>query len=162
MIWIGFNKRKTKKVRNVKNTCYYWLICYIPEPIRKIAGGFKDKIVIFFKTNTFKQSMYRRGKKLSKPKIQNIKNTFNPFKGTITGKWKMDTWKIQLTLAINFISSKDAEEERVMHSRSNNVKLTSHNDAHQVVDQLFESLHSKYEGNLETLMRGSDFIFDSV
>ena len=26
-----------------------------------------------------------------------------------------DTWKIQLTIAINFISSKDAEEEHVMH-----------------------------------------------
>ena len=26
-----------------------------------------------------------------------------------------DTWKIQLTIAINFVSSKDPEEERVMH-----------------------------------------------
>ena len=26
-----------------------------------------------------------------------------------------DTWKIQLTIAINFISSKDSEEKRVMH-----------------------------------------------
>ena len=29
-----------------------------------------------------------------------------------------DVWKIQLTIAINFISSKDAKEERVMHSKS--------------------------------------------
>ena len=36
-----------------------------------------------------------------------------------------DTWKIQLTIAINFISSKDAEEDRVMHSRNNNIKFTS-------------------------------------
>ena len=28
-----------------------------------------------------------------------------------------DMWKVQLTTAINFISSKDAEEEHVMHSR---------------------------------------------
>ena len=26
-----------------------------------------------------------------------------------------DTWKIKLTIAINFIPSKDAEERRVMH-----------------------------------------------
>ena len=26
-----------------------------------------------------------------------------------------DTWKIQLTIAINFISSKDAKEERITH-----------------------------------------------
>ena len=34
-----------------------------------------------------------------------------------------DTWKIQLIIAIN-ISSKDGEEEHVMHSKSNNTKLT--------------------------------------
>ena len=69
-----------------------------------------------------------------------------------------DTWKIQLTIAINFIFSKDAEEERVMHSRSDNIKFTSYN----VVDELFESICSRYERNLETSMRGSDFIFYSV
>ena len=47
---------------------------------------------------------------------------------------KSDTWKIQLTIAINSISSKDAEEDRVMHSRSDNIKLTSDNDANKVVD----------------------------
>ena len=34
-----------------------------------------------------------------------------------------DTWKIQLTIAINFISSKDSEEERVIHSCSDKIKL---------------------------------------
>ena len=49
-----------------------------------------------------------------------------------------DTWKNQLTIAINFISLKDAEEERVIHSRSNNIKFISYNDANEVVDKLFE------------------------
>ena len=35
-----------------------------------------------------------------------------------------DTWKILLTTAIKFISSKDTEEERVMHLSSNNIKFT--------------------------------------
>ena len=34
-----------------------------------------------------------------------------------------DAWKIQLTIAINFISLKDTEEERVMYSMSHNIKL---------------------------------------
>ena len=34
---------------------------------------------------------------------------------------KSDTWKIQLTKAINFIYFKDTNEERVMHSKSDNV-----------------------------------------
>ena len=36
-----------------------------------------------------------------------------------------DTWKIQLTIAINFISPKDAEKDHVMHSKSDNIKFTS-------------------------------------
>ena len=38
----------------------------------------------------------------------------------------------------------------------------SYNDANEVADELFESLRSRYQGNLETPMGGSDFIFDSV
>ena len=73
-----------------------------------------------------------------------------------------DTRKIHLTIAINFISSKDTEEEREMYSSSDNIKFSSYNDANEVVNELFESLLSRYEDNLETSMRGSDFIFDSV
>ena len=51
-----------------------------------------------------------------------------------------DTWKIYSTITINFISSKDAEEERVMPSTSGNIKFTSYNDANEVIDELFESL----------------------
>ena len=34
---------------------------------------------------------------------------------------KSDTWKILLMIVINFMSSKDDDEERVMHLRSNNI-----------------------------------------
>ena len=67
-----------------------------------------------------------------------------------------------MPIAINIISSKDTEEERVMHSMSNNMKFTSYNDPNEVVNEHFESLRSRYEIDLEKLMRGSDFIFDSV
>ena len=64
-----------------------------------------------------------------------------------------DIWKIQLTIAINPISSKDAEEEHVMHSSSDNIKFKSYNEANEVVDELFESLCSRYQGNLEISMK---------
>ena len=73
-----------------------------------------------------------------------------------------DAWKIQLTTAINFVSSKDAEAERVMHSRSRNINFPPCSDTNDVIDELFESLRSKYQINLETSIRGSDFIFDLV
>ena len=57
-----------------KNTWHDWLIKYIPEPIRKIVGGFKDKVVSLFETDTSKdcgkQFVYGIGKKLNKPKTQ--------------------------------------------------------------------------------------------
>ena len=44
-----------------------------------------------------------------------------------------DTPKIQLTIAINLISSKDVAEERVMHSKSKKIKFTSYNDDIKVI-----------------------------
>ena len=75
-----------------------------------------------------------------KPYLRNI----------ITALQNSDTWKIQLTVVINFISSKDVEEERVIHSRRDNIKSTCYNDINRIVYELFESLHSRYQGNLET------------
>ena len=49
-----------------------------------------------------------------------------------------------------------------MHSRSNNIKFTSYNDANEVIDELFHSPRSRYQENLETSMRERDFIFGSV
>ena len=73
-----------------------------------------------------------------------------------------DTWKIQLTIAINFTSSNDVDEERVIHSSTNNIELASCNDENEIIDDLFKPLRSRYQGNLETAMKESDFIFDSV
>ena len=42
---------------------------------------------------------------------------------------KSDSWKIQLTIAINFISSKYVDEERVMHSKGNNIEFMSYDNA---------------------------------
>ena len=36
---------------------------------------------------------------------------------------KNDTWKIQLTIVNDFISSLDNDEERVMYSQNGNIKM---------------------------------------
>ena len=36
--------------------------------------------------------------------------------------------KIQLTVAVNFISSKDSNETRTMHSKSNNIEIIIGNE----------------------------------
>ena len=53
---------------------------------------------------------------------------------------KSGTWKVQLTIAINFISSKDADEEQVMHLKSNNIEFMTYGNANNIDDELFESL----------------------
>ena len=55
----------------------------------------------------------------------------------IIGLQEFDTWKIQSTIAINFICSKNAEEERLMHSKGDNIRF---NCVNKVVDKFFESL----------------------
>ena len=40
---------------------------------------------------------------------------------------KSDKSKTQLTISNNFISSRDNDEERVMHSKSNNIEITINN-----------------------------------
>ena len=50
---------------------------------------------------------------------------------------RSDTWKVYLTIAINFISLKDTEEEHVMYSTSDNIELASYDDANEVVNELF-------------------------
>ena len=46
---------------------------------------------------------------------------------------KPDTWKIQLTIAISFISSKDNDEERVMYLKSDNIEFMIYDN-----EELFE------------------------
>ena len=41
-------------------------------------------------------------------------------------------WKIQLTTQINFISSKDSEETRTMHTKSHNMEIMMGNETDDV------------------------------
>ena len=44
-----------------------------------------------------------------------------------------DLWKISLTIAINFISSKDVDEEHAMHSKSDNIEFISYGNANELL-----------------------------
>ena len=52
-------------------------------------------------------------------------------------------WKIQLTKAINFISSKDSDEIRIMRSKSDNIEIMRGREKDQIIEELFESLLPK-------------------
>ena len=54
-------------------------------------------------------------------------------------------WKIQLTVSINFMSSKDFEETRTMHTKSHNVEIMIGNKTDDIIKELFKSLFQKYQ-----------------
>ena len=58
---------------------------------------------------------------------------------------KSDTWEIQLTIVINFMSSKYNDEERVMHSKSHNIEIMVNDKADEVREELSKSLLSGIE-----------------
>ena len=71
-------------------------------------------------------------------------------------------WKIQLTMAINFISSKDSDETQTMHTKSNNAEIMVGSETNEIIKDLFESFLQKYQEGLGESMRGSEFVYDSV
>ena len=65
-------------------------------------------------------------------------------------------------MTINFISSKDSDETRTMHTKSNNVEIMIGSETNEIMEGLFESFLQKYQGGLEESMRESEFVYDSV
>ena len=59
---------------------------------------------------------------------------------------KSDTWKIELTKAIRFMSSIDNNEERAMHSRSDNIEIMIDDEANNVIKNLL--IHSKIDAKI--------------
>ena len=71
-------------------------------------------------------------------------------------------WKIQLTVPINFISSKESDETRNLHTKSNNIEIMMGNEADEIIGKSFWSLLQSYQKDFEESVRGSEFNFDSV
>ena len=66
--------------------------------------------------------------------VKEYLNVIKPYlKDMIIDLQISDTWKIQLTIAINFISSKDVDEQCVMHSKSENIEVMLYDDAYEVL-----------------------------
>ena len=49
-----------------------------------------------------------------------------------------------------------------MHSKNDNIEIMTNDKADEVIDELFESLLSRYQIRLETSTTGSNFIFDCL
>ena len=65
-------------------------------------------------------------------------------------------------MQITFISSLETGEIRAMNSKSDNVEITMGNEADDIIKKFFESFKKRYQEGLETKIKGSQFIFESV
>ena len=66
---------------------------------------------------------------------------------------KNGRWKVQSAIAINFISPKDVDEERAMHSKSDKKEFKIYDNASYIVDELLQSLLLRHQIGLETSMK---------
>ena len=103
--------------------------------------------------------MGNRNKTLSVKEYLNKISSY--LKDIINNLKKFDTWKIQLKIVNNFISSIHNDEECVMHSKSDNIEIMINDEADEVIKELFNSLKNRYQNNLESL-KGSEIAFDYV
>ena len=68
--------------------------------------------------------------------------------------------KIQLTMQMSFISSKDSAETHTMHTKSSNTEIMIGNETDGISENLFDFILQKYQDGLEELTTGSEFIRD--
>ena len=97
MDWF-LKKKELKKLTSIKKIWYNWWINYTTKPLIKSVSVLKDKVMSLYKTNTPKQTVYGRGKKLNKPRKQNIKKPFisEVNKERIKNRIIKDIWKLFL------------------------------------------------------------------
>ena len=80
----------------------------------------------------------------------------------IDDKRRIGEWNIQLVMKINFISSKNFNDTRDMHSKSDNVETMMGVDTNEIIKKVFNYLLQRYQKGPEQSMKRSDFVFDYV
>ena len=65
-------------------------------------------------------------------------------------------------MAISFFSSKDSDETRTMHTKSDNIEIRIGIEKDEIIEELSNSFLQRNQKNLEESINGSEFVFDNV
>ena len=99
-----------------------------------------------------------------KEKILTIKgylDVIRPYSSVLINDYETQyEWRIQLIIAINFISFKDFNETRTMCTKSDSIEIKMGSETDKTIEELFDSLLQRYQERLEEPMNGSEFAFD--
>ena len=60
-----------------------------------------------------------------------------------------DEWKIQISMSLNFVSSKNSNKVRTMYTKSNNANVFIGNTADGIIKEIFESTLKRCQSGLE-------------
>ena len=104
-----------------------------------------------------------RGDKEKRLSVKQYLNKITPYLYDLINDHRIArrVWKIQISMRVNFISSKDTGETRTIYTWSNNVSIMQGKDTNDIIKELFESFLHDYQEKLKTI-KGSDFVFESV
>ena len=56
---------------------------------------------------------------------------------------------MQLTMIINFVSSKDSDESRSMYTNSDNIEIKMGNETDEIIEHFFKYLLQRYQERSE-------------
>ena len=138
-------KKKLKQLKVLEILRIYNEDCYKP-----VINNFRSNSYIEYKSKGDRNPHYQ---------VEEYLNEVKPYLKDIINDLKVsDTWKIHLAIRINFICSKDHnDEERERQSKNDNIETMMNGEAEEVIEKLFESLKKIYQNKLEESVKGSKF-----
>ena len=71
-------------------------------------------------------------------------------------------WKIQLNMAVNFVSTDDTGKIRTFYVHSDNEEIRLGNEAGNIISSFLKSFLCNYQEEEKILRSGSNFVFESV
>ena len=118
----------------------------------------------FKKNNKYYESRGDKDKKLS---VEQYLDMIKPYLSDLinenkTIKTSSNEWKIQINMYVNFVSSNDTGETRIIFVWSDNAEIKLGNETDDIIKRLINSFLNKYQNEGIILRNGSNFVFESV
>ena len=104
-----------------------------------------------------------RGDRDNNLSLEEYLNIIRPYlRDMINNHKAISEWKIKLIMRINFVSSLDSKKIHTIHTKSDSMEIMSGIETNDIINELFKSFSKRYQEKLETKMKGSNFVFESV
>ena len=104
-----------------------------------------------------------RGDRDNNLSLEEYLNIIRPYlRDMINNHKAISEWKIKLIMRISFVSSLDSKKIHTIHTKSDSTEIMSGIETNDIINELFKSFSKRYQEKLETKMKGSNFVFESV